>query len=250
MPRLIIKGTIVNIPDLPGVYCITNTVTGQMYVGSSVKSIKSRIRYHIRDLKANKHHSPKLQNSWSKYGQDSFDFKCLELCDKENCLKIEQSYIDRFLPFFNVNPTAGNCLGRKFSEESKIKMSISAKKRKLPEALVKNQQSKAVFNSSGEKKCIKCLDFKKPELFRTNICKNCAQMNAKSRAIPGAKEAYAQKLSYGKIIAKNEQTILEFKSLRDVERSFTFKKVNKTTIKRYLNTNQKYLGFNWELISA
>jgi group I intron endonuclease len=235
-----------------GIYIIKNKVTGDSYVGSASVCFKSRWRHHNRDLRINKHHSSRLQNSWNKYGADSFEFSILEECGPEVCIAREQFYLDTLRPVFNMNPTAGNCLGRKFSEESKKKMSLSAKKRKLPEALILNQKSKAEFDEIGNKKCNKCLEFKEPKVFakKSCVCKKCRQSLVKSKAVPGAREKYAQSLSIGKIIAKNSTTVMEFRSLRDVERNFSIKKVNKTTIKRYLNTQKEYLGFKWELLSA
>jgi hypothetical protein len=54
-----------------GVYCIKNTITNKVYIGSSL-NIKSRLKTHIFSLKNNKHHSLKLQRSYNKYGKDNF----------------------------------------------------------------------------------------------------------------------------------------------------------------------------------
>ena len=75
-----------------GVYCIKNTITNKVYIGSSL-NIKSRLKTHIFSLKNNKHHSLKLQRSYNKYGKDNFLFKILELCDKKELETKEKEWI-------------------------------------------------------------------------------------------------------------------------------------------------------------
>jgi group I intron endonuclease len=108
-----------------GIYQIKNTVTGKVYIGSAV-DIDTRWYIHKRDLKNNKHHSYKLQNSINKYGIENFMFEIIEECDKKILIEREQYWIDATKSFevgYNVAPTAGNCLGRKHSEETKNRMS-------------------------------------------------------------------------------------------------------------------------------
>lgn len=107
-----------------GIYKITNLINGKIYVGSAV-NINNRWLVHKRHLLLNKHHSKKLQNSYNKHGIDSFEFKIIEECDKEKLLKIEQHYIDLHNTVkdgYNCNPIAGNSLGRKMSDATKLKL--------------------------------------------------------------------------------------------------------------------------------
>jgi predicted GIY-YIG superfamily endonuclease len=105
-----------------GIYAITNTVNGNKYIGSAV-NFKKRWQKHKRELNKNTHHSGYLQNAWNKYGADCFDFTVLECCEKELLIEREQFYIDSEYPEYNVCPTAGSCLGRVASEESRRKIS-------------------------------------------------------------------------------------------------------------------------------
>ena len=62
----------------------------------------------------------------------AFKFEILEIVEnKEDLLLREQCYIDTFydncVNCYNIAPTAGSSLGRKFSEETKIKMSLTNK---------------------------------------------------------------------------------------------------------------------------
>ena len=105
-----------------GVYCITNKVNSNKYIGSAV-DIDKRWSKHLWLLSKDRHSSPHLQNAWNKYGADCFEFSVVELCDKEHLIEREQFYIDSENPVYNVCPTAGSCLGLKRSEEFRRKMS-------------------------------------------------------------------------------------------------------------------------------
>lgn len=111
-----------------GIYKITNTVTGDFYIGSSV-NLYNRIKKHRYSLIGNYHTNSHLQNSWNKHGTDCFEFSILEYCDKELLLEREQSYINTQKPSYNICPIAGNSLGFKHSEESKQKISQAQKGR-------------------------------------------------------------------------------------------------------------------------
>lgn len=59
------------------IYSITNTVTGKMYIGSTL-DYKTRMKTHKTYLTRKKHSSKKLQNAWNKYGADKFLFSIIE----------------------------------------------------------------------------------------------------------------------------------------------------------------------------
>lgn len=64
------------------------------YVGSST-DVVDRWREHKRNLNANIHVNPKLQNSWNKHKSDRFEFVLVEeVTDKRDLLKVEQIYLD------------------------------------------------------------------------------------------------------------------------------------------------------------
>jgi group I intron endonuclease len=107
-----------------GVYQITNTVNGHVYIGSSV-DVHKRWGRHQRELRAGTHHSAYLQRAWNKYGEDAFSFILCEQCEKEHLIEREQYYIDNVKPTYNIAIKAKSCLGVKHTEESKQKMSES-----------------------------------------------------------------------------------------------------------------------------
>lgn len=72
-----------------------------------------------------------LQSAWQKYGEAAFSFGVLLRCDKSHVLFYEQRAIDVYCPEYNVCRTAGNTLGQIFSAESRLKMSETAKLKRL-----------------------------------------------------------------------------------------------------------------------
>ena len=89
--------------DTWGVYAIINSESKKIYVGST-KNIKKRIKGHYYDLLKNRHNNSYLQNSFNKYGEESFEIFILEVCifgDKNYLLYREQHYIDYFIHLYS-----------------------------------------------------------------------------------------------------------------------------------------------------
>lgn len=106
---------------LSGIYAIQNLKNGKRYVGSAVDT---RLRWgqHRRGLANGTHHSKKLQNSWIKHGQNSFEFLVLEFVDDlKSLIAREQFWINKFESAgangYNMIPTAGSHFGVKQTAE-------------------------------------------------------------------------------------------------------------------------------------
>jgi group I intron endonuclease len=124
-----------------GIYSIVNTVRGKFYIGSASRvdlnkpsacGFYARWYEHVNDLNNNTHGSEYLQRSWNKYGAKAFKFQILEFVEPEKCIEVEQTYLDLFPEgdrdlVYNTCFIAGGAfnLGRKCSEETKKKRSIS-----------------------------------------------------------------------------------------------------------------------------
>lgn len=113
-----------------GIYVITHVASGRKYVGSAV-DIRSRWRVHKCELRKQKHHSPKLQNAWRRYGEDAFSFEVVELIsDLHGLIPAEQKWMDSLKPFYNCRPRAGSQLGLKLSPETRERISRVQRGRK------------------------------------------------------------------------------------------------------------------------
>lgn len=111
--------------NISGIYEIVNLVNGKRYVGSSIL-MRKRWACHRRELRSRKHHSRHLQNAWLKYGEASFSFRILEAVpEKDMLIKREQHYINALRPDYNCLPTAGSCLGHKWTDDQKSRLSAS-----------------------------------------------------------------------------------------------------------------------------
>lgn len=107
-----------------GVYVITSP-SGKRYIGSAI-SFKKRWAEHLRLLRLNKHHSPSLQNAYNKYGEPALVFSRVALCLATELRLIEQRYIDKLSPEYNIAKLAdAPPLARDFSAATRAKMSAS-----------------------------------------------------------------------------------------------------------------------------
>lgn len=109
-----------------GIYLIFNLVSGKRYVGSSI-NIYNRFHEYIHILKINEAHNKHLQNSWNKYGEESFVFQVLEYCEPKVQFEREQYYIDLIKPEYNLTLNVVANTGHKVEEETKKKISNTLK---------------------------------------------------------------------------------------------------------------------------
>jgi group I intron endonuclease len=83
---------------ISGIYKITNTATGELYVGSS-KDIMKRWREHRNTHNRTKYPNNRLYQDMEKYNTDTFTFEVLEVCD--NLFEREQYWMDVLKPTYN-----------------------------------------------------------------------------------------------------------------------------------------------------
>lgn len=106
--------------DNTGVYKIINIVNKKIYVGSTSLSFRYRKRDHFSTLRRNVHANSLLQNAFNKYGEDSFIFEIIEICEPIFCIEKEQYWIDKLNVCdksigYNLVSVAGSTLGFKYS---------------------------------------------------------------------------------------------------------------------------------------
>lgn len=106
----------------PGIYRISSILNGKFYVGSAV-NLYQRWHHHKHYFTKGKHTNQKLQNHVNKYGLDDLIFEEILLCDKKDLIYYEQKIIDQNKPQFNICKIAGNSLGFRHSEKTKLKLS-------------------------------------------------------------------------------------------------------------------------------
>lgn len=89
-----------------GVYRISNTLTGNFYIGSSSDMLQRWVQ-HKASLRRGDHHNFRLQEDWDKWGLDVFTHTILEESESVNdLLDREQYYMDSLTPYYNVSKTS------------------------------------------------------------------------------------------------------------------------------------------------
>lgn len=83
-----------------GIYKITNTITGDFYIGSS-KNIKNRLAAHKCKSTWKIHSNNQLYLDMQKYGLDKFVFEIIAEVEEENLKEAEQQFIELLKPTYN-----------------------------------------------------------------------------------------------------------------------------------------------------
>lgn len=107
-----------------GIYKITNIQNNKVYIGQST-DVEDRIAHHRSSLRHNKHENSHLQRSWNKYGEDSFMFEILDICEEQALDDKERYYIEMYQATdqnHGYNKEDGGSLNKHMSEEQKAKM--------------------------------------------------------------------------------------------------------------------------------
>lgn len=105
--------------DIPAVYVIRNTATGDCYIGSTAK-LARRLARHKWELRHGRHNNAALSNAWLWHGEDAFAFEVLEYVENEaDLMEREQAHLDTLAPRYNVLRLAYSPRGYRHTEEAK-----------------------------------------------------------------------------------------------------------------------------------
>jgi group I intron endonuclease len=109
-----------------GIYKIENLIDKKIYIGSSVNLVNREYK-HFWMLNKNKHDNQHLQNSFNKFGENSFKFEILDECDEQSLIEKENYYINQNKSNnqeFGYNLASVNKFRRNtFNDEVKLKIS-------------------------------------------------------------------------------------------------------------------------------
>jgi group I intron endonuclease len=117
-----------------GVYLWRNQISGKIYIGSAV-NLSNRLSHYFSAkfmeavLKRSK---SAIYSAILNLGISFFKLEILEYCSREECIKIEQKYINLLQPSYNILKIAGSSLGITRSEETRAKMSVANKGKNNP----------------------------------------------------------------------------------------------------------------------
>lgn len=91
---------------ISGVYKITNTVTGDFYIGSS-KNIERRWKAHKEPSRWSNNPNILLYRDFQKYGVDKFEFQILANVEPDQLKEAEQQFIEKLQPTYNNHRAKG-----------------------------------------------------------------------------------------------------------------------------------------------
>lgn len=111
-----------------GIYRITNVLNGKSYIGKTGMNFGDRWDCHRAQLNGGYHDNPHLQHAWNKYGATNFEFCVVQEVDDVDLLNgLERKYIAQYRKngkCYNIldGGDGGFLLGSHLSEEAKIKI--------------------------------------------------------------------------------------------------------------------------------
>jgi hypothetical protein len=163
-----------------GIYRIVNKITKKQYIGSTKSSFWSRKTKHLNSLKRNEHGNQHLQNSWNKYGSNSFVFEILEICELELVEFLEAYYIKKF-------KTNQNSFGYNIASVSeyrfKYKLSNEHNSEKSERKIKKSKDYNGlIYNERGLPKPFKIYDLQGNFICEYKSAKEYCEINGGSKS--------------------------------------------------------------------
>lgn len=190
-----------------GIYKITNTIDGKIYIGQSI-DIKHRRCCHEYDLKNQRHKNPHLQRAYNK-NPDAFVFEIECTCKEEDLNNLEVFYIQKYNstdPSLGYNLDAGGGGQGRMSEETKKKLSQSKIGNQSMKGIkLSDEWKKHLSEAQPHKKKVECIETgeifdsfadaaRKTGLNRTKIVSCCT---GKRKKTGGLHFKYADEKSSG-----------------------------------------------------
>ena len=112
---------------ISGVYKITNTVTGDFYIGSS-NDVKRRWAEHKCTSTWKNNPNNQLYKDMQKYGVDKFVFEILEEVEESFLKEAEQQFIEKLNPTYNNRNANGLDIERRKKYKKEYMKSEKGKK--------------------------------------------------------------------------------------------------------------------------
>ena len=125
------------------IYTLTNNVTGDFYIGKTVKTAEQRSITHQRDARSRPNYCPRLYNAMNKYHPENFRVSVVTEHNSE--AELNQAEIDtitQLSPAYNIaKGGSGGWIhdqtGNRWKVKDSSRMGQAHKGKKRPEALVR-----------------------------------------------------------------------------------------------------------------
>ena len=133
-----------------GIYKITNTITGDFYIGSS-KNVKKRWSNHKWPSRWKQYPNNPMYLDFQKYGVDKFVFEILEVVEPMELKEKEQQFIELLKPIYNnYNAKGWNVERRKESHRKSNKEYQKSDKGKESHRKANNKYDNQLCFYNGE----------------------------------------------------------------------------------------------------
>lgn len=117
--------------NVSGVYKITNTITGDFYIGSSQK-VTMRFSNHLNRDARRYYRKDKFHTDVIDFGKENYKCELLEECAVENLLEREQYYFDILHPKYNqVRPCKNHLLVEAVKKKAKLAQDTQEYKQRI-----------------------------------------------------------------------------------------------------------------------
>ena len=130
--------------EISGIYKITNTITGDFYIGSS-KDVKRRWREHKSPSRWKRCQNNPLYQDFQKYGVDKFEFQVIAEVEVDKLKEKEQEFIEMLNPTYNNRNADGFDIER-YKESQKEYQKEYQKSDKRKEYKKKYQSQLCFYN--------------------------------------------------------------------------------------------------------
>ena len=127
---------------ISAVYKITNTITGDFYIGSS-KDVKQRWAHHKIPSMWNRYSNNPMYQDMIKYGVDKFVFQILAEVEEGSLKVIEQQFIEKLQPAYNNY----NAKGVDFERQKETHRKSDNKYKKTDKYKESNRKSNKKYNN-------------------------------------------------------------------------------------------------------
>ena len=134
------------------VYKITNTITGDFYIGSS-NDVKKRWAAHKWPSTWKKCPNNPIYLDMQRYGVDKFEFQVIEEVEIDSLKETEQQFIETLKPTYNNRNANGLDIERKkkTQKESQKKYNKSDKRKESQKKYQKSDKGKKARRKSSNK---------------------------------------------------------------------------------------------------
>jgi len=221
---------------IQGIYQIRNIKTNNVYIGSSL-DIYARIKNHKNKLDNRKHRNQHLIRSWHKYGKNSFVFEIIEETNlsHEELRKLEQSYLDKVKPYYNISKRA-DC--PYMGQEHFKKMHKASQEKCAKDWIVTNPEGKE-FKIKSLKKFCEENKLSLSLMHRVAIGRNSQHKGWKCRYAQDSTPRYISNLGNYYTVVHNKKEI----QIRNLSEFLKTASISKTQAYRILDTDKEYNGY-------